>query len=53
VDVWDALLSDRPYRPAWDKQAVLNYLEEQSGKLFDPKIVNVFLQVASDETTSH
>jgi len=51
VDVWDALLSDRPYRPAWNKQAVLDYLKEQSGKLFDPEIVNLFLQVAGDETT--
>jgi PAS domain S-box-containing protein len=49
VDVWDALLSARPYRPAWDKQAVLKYLEEQNGKLFDPDIVKIFIRMAKDE----
>jgi HD-GYP domain-containing protein (c-di-GMP phosphodiesterase class II) len=44
VDVYDALISDRPYRPAWTKQAAREYIQEQSGKLFDPVVVNVFLQ---------
>jgi PAS domain S-box-containing protein len=44
VDVWDALLSDRPYRLAWEKQRVLAHIAEQSGKHFDPKIVDVFLK---------
>ena len=38
VDVWDALLSDRNYRPAWSRQDVIRYIEENSGKLFDPLI---------------
>jgi putative two-component system response regulator len=42
VDVWDALTSDRPYRPAWDKQKTLNHINEQSGKHFDPHIVELF-----------
>jgi HD-GYP domain-containing protein (c-di-GMP phosphodiesterase class II) len=45
VDVYDALLSPRPYRPAWTKEAARAYLQEQSGKLFDPAVVEVFLQV--------
>ncbi|MCI0519859.1 MAG: PAS domain S-box protein [Chloroflexi bacterium] len=45
VDVWDALLSDRPYRPAWAEAKVLAYLREQSGKLFDPRVVEVFFKV--------
>lgn len=49
VDVWDALLSDRPYRPAWNKQAVLKYLEEQSGKLFDPEIVKIFIRLVTED----
>lgn len=48
VDVWDALLSDRPYRPAWNRQAVMKYIEEQSGKMFDPKIVEVFIKLFKD-----
>jgi putative two-component system response regulator len=42
VDVWDALQSDRPYRPAWDKQKAMAYIREQSGKYFDPKVVDAF-----------
>ncbi len=49
VDVWDALMSNRPYRPAWDRQVVFHYLQEQSGKLFDPEVVNLFLQMMDTE----
>lgn len=45
VDVWDALLSDRPYRSAWDKNKVIEYLLEQSGKHFDPRIVKKFIEL--------
>jgi HD-GYP domain-containing protein (c-di-GMP phosphodiesterase class II) len=44
VDVWDALTSDRPYRPAWAKEKVVAYIREQSGKHFDPHVVDVFLE---------
>ncbi len=43
VDVWDTLLSDRPYRRAWTKQETIQYLHEQSGKQFDPNVVEAFL----------
>jgi len=43
VDVWDALLSDRPYRNAWSKERTLTHIREQSGKHFDPHVVDVFL----------
>jgi putative nucleotidyltransferase with HDIG domain len=43
VDVWDALLSDRPYRQAWTKEQALQYLKDQSGKQFDPDIVERFI----------
>jgi hypothetical protein len=43
VDVWDALLSDRPYRKAWPKDKVLQYMKDQSGRQFDPVIVAKFL----------
>lgn len=42
VDVWDALTSDRPYRPAWDKKETMDYINDQSGKHFDPKVVEAF-----------
>jgi putative two-component system response regulator len=44
VDVWDALTSDRPYRKAWSQPDVLKYIREQSGKHFDPQIVDIFLK---------
>ncbi len=49
VDVWDALSSDRPYRPAWPPEKVAAYLRENAGKLFDPDIVDVFLQVLQEQ----
>jgi PAS domain S-box-containing protein/putative nucleotidyltransferase with HDIG domain len=44
LDVWDALTSDRPYRPAWTREQAVGYLREQAGKHFDPRIVEVFLR---------
>lgn len=43
VDVWDALTSDRPYRPAWTESQALSYIREQAGHHFDPKAVEAFL----------
>ena len=44
VDHWDALNSDRPYRKAWVREKVIKYLKEQSGNIFDPRVVAVFLK---------
>ena len=43
VDVWDALRSDRPYRKQLPREQVIEYLRENSGQLFDPELVDVFL----------
>jgi response regulator RpfG family c-di-GMP phosphodiesterase len=43
VDVWDALTSDRPYRKAWSEEKTREYLRQQAGILFEPKIVEIFL----------
>jgi len=48
VDVWDALRSDRPYRDAWSDEKALTYITEQSGKHFDPRVVDVFLEVVGE-----
>lgn len=45
VDVWDALLSDRPYRPRMKPEQVLDYIEAGAGTQFDPDIVRVFLRL--------
>lgn len=47
VDVWDALTSDRPYRLAWTPEESLTYIIEQSGKRFDPLVVQKFSQIIS------
>ena len=44
VDVWDALRSDRPYRPAWTEEKVREHIRSLSGTHFDPEVVKVFLQ---------
>jgi HD-GYP domain-containing protein (c-di-GMP phosphodiesterase class II) len=44
VAVFDALTSDRPYRNTWKKQKALDYIEDQSGKHFDPDVVKIFLR---------
>ena len=44
VDVWDALNSSRPYRPApWPKHKTIKYLIQESGNYFDPNVVEAFL----------
>lgn len=48
VDVWDALSSDRPYRQGWPQQKVVEYLRSESGKHFDPQVVEVFLQLLDE-----
>ncbi|MGJ8455063.1 HD domain-containing phosphohydrolase [Pseudothermotoga sp. U03pept] len=48
VDVYDALTSDRPYRKAWSKEAAIEYIRKESGKQFDPKVVEVFLKVIEE-----
>lgn len=49
VDVFDALTSDRPYRKALSRENALAYIVEQSGKHFDPKVVDVFLKIINQE----
>ncbi|WP_020676791.1 HD domain-containing phosphohydrolase [Geopsychrobacter electrodiphilus] len=43
ADVFDALISHRPYRPGWEIDRVKEYLAQNSGSLFDPEILQLFL----------
>ncbi|KAF0222508.1 MAG: putative PAS/PAC sensor protein [Erysipelotrichaceae bacterium] len=45
VDVYDALRSDRPYRKAWSKEKVKAHIKSLSGTHFEPKIVELFLNL--------
>ncbi|MDK1030047.1 MAG: response regulator [Anaerolineae bacterium] len=44
IDVWDALNSDRSYRSAWKKNDALDYIRNQSGLHFEPRIVDLFIK---------
>jgi len=48
VDVWDALRSDRPYRKEMPRELVIDYLSENSSILFDPKLVDIFLNFVQE-----
>jgi putative two-component system response regulator len=43
VDVFDALVSVRPYKGAWQKAAALSEIRQGSGKHFDPAIADTFV----------
>jgi len=45
VDVWDALASDRPYRKGMPQKEIVEYLQKEAGRLFDPDIVKVFISL--------
>jgi len=41
-DVFDALMSDRPYKKAWTVEAAVGYINENSGLHFEPALVKAF-----------
>ena len=43
ADVYDALLSQRAYKPAWSEDRVISTLREMRGTKFDPEVLDVFL----------
>jgi putative two-component system response regulator len=48
ADVYDALTSDRPYRPAWARDRVLAEIAQGEGTHFDPQIVRAFLGLVAE-----
>jgi len=47
ADVYDALTSDRPYRKAWSREDAIAYIRQQAGTCFDPRVVEVFLELVA------
>ncbi len=45
ADVYQALISDRPYRKAYSRDKVNKIIRESAGTQFDPKIVSAFLEI--------
>lgn len=48
ADAYDAMTSSRPYRAAWYKESALAEIKWETGKQFDPYIVNAFLETATE-----
>lgn len=48
VDVFDALVGERPYKQPWTEAEALAYLSQQSGRHFDPQVVAAFLVAVQD-----
>lgn len=46
IDVWDALTSDRPYRKGMPQNVVFQHIQADSGKHFDPRVVNAFMEMS-------
>ena len=44
-DVFDALTSNRPYKEAWSVENTVAEMENQSGKLFDPNVLQTFMDL--------
>ncbi|WP_412917823.1 HD-GYP domain-containing protein [Meiothermus sp.] len=47
VDVYDALLQPRPYKPAWSQEEALKELRRQAGQTLDAQVVEAFLALVA------
>jgi HD-GYP domain-containing protein (c-di-GMP phosphodiesterase class II) len=45
ADVYDALSSKRAYKESWDEERVLRHMREESGKHFDPELIEIFFEI--------
>src|SRR5262249_20973985 len=53
VDCFDALPSDRPYRSRMSDESALDILRDRRGRMYDPKVVDTFIQVYRDIPVAH
>lgn len=49
ADVYDAMISDRPYRKGWPPNHVVGLVCEKAGTHFDPRVVQAFLEVIAGQ----
>lgn len=50
ADTFDALVNERPYKPAWSREDALTEIRRQSGHQFDPKVVTAFLEAIQKQS---
>lgn len=48
ADVFDALTNERPYKKAWPHKEAIEEIQCQSGRQFDPSVVEAFLKVINN-----
>jgi putative two-component system response regulator len=48
ADVFDTLINERPYKPAWPIERAIAEIRRQSGRWFAPRVVAAFMGVLSD-----
>jgi HD-GYP domain-containing protein (c-di-GMP phosphodiesterase class II) len=53
VDVYDALVSSRPYKEAWSPEAALDHLTSQTGTMFDPDVIAAFRAMIRESARSN
>jgi PAS domain S-box-containing protein len=44
IDVYDALSHERVYKKPWDRERIIQLYKQESGKQFDPKLTELFLE---------
>jgi response regulator RpfG family c-di-GMP phosphodiesterase len=44
IDIFDAVSNERVYKPAWSMERTLAYIKEEREKIFDPELVDIFLE---------
>ena len=49
IDVWDGLCSKRPYHLPWPREQAIEYIQNQSGRHFDPQIVTEFMKMINED----
>jgi HD-GYP domain-containing protein (c-di-GMP phosphodiesterase class II) len=49
ADVYDALTTDRPYRPAWPAERAIALLHEETGSAFDPACVDALVGLLAEQ----
>lgn len=52
IDVYHALISDRPYRKALSQEEAIRIIKEERGRKFDPEVVDAFLKILKREKSS-
>jgi PAS domain S-box-containing protein len=52
IDVYDSLISERPYKRAWSTEQALNLIQDQAGYHFDPTIAHTFLDMRDEIVAS-